>query len=245
MAKEFLIPNWETIDFEKDFLPSVAIDTVIFGVHEKALKVLLMQYKYTGAFALPGGLISRDENLYDAAQRVLTDRTGLPQMYLEQFFTFGDQGRSDPHFLKQILAAKGITLPKDHFLFQRSISVGYYALVDFTKVVPKPDILSETCQWYDLVALPALIQDHTQIIAKALETLQEHLDKRLIVFNLLPEKFTMAELQTVYETVLQSKLLRTSFQRKMINLGILEKVEKKHTGKAHKAPYLYKFLSRK
>lgn len=245
MANEYLKTNWETIDFEKDFLPSVAIDTVIFGVHEKALKVLLLQYKYTGAFALPGGLILRDENLNDAAQRTLTDRTGLPQMYLEQFFTFGDYSRSDPHFLKQILAAKNITLPADHFLFRRSLSVGYYALVDFTKVIPNPDILSETCQWYDLMTLPTLIQDHKQIIAKALETLQEQLDKRLIVFNLLPEKFTMAELQTVYETVLQTKLLRTSFQRKMINLGILEKVEKKHTGGAHKAPYLYRFLRRK
>ena len=245
MAKDFLKTNWEDIDFEKDFLPSVAIDTVIFGVHEKALKVLLLQYKYSGAFALPGGLIFKDENLYDAAQRTLTDRTGLPQMYLEQFFTFGDQGRSDPYFLEQILASKHITLPKDHFLFRRAISVGYYALVDFTKVIPNPDILSETCQWHDLMALPTLIQDHQQIIAKALEALQEHLDKRLIVFNLLPEKFTMAELQTVYETVLQTKLLRTSFQRKMINLGILEKVEKKLTGKSHKAPYLYRFLSKK
>lgn len=245
MAKEFLTTNWESIDFEKDFLPSVAIDTVIFGVHEKALKVLLMQYKYTGAFALPGGLIFKDENLYDAAQRILTDRTSLPKMYLEQFFTFGDHGRSDPYFLEQILAAKHITLPKEHFLFRRAISVSYYALVDFTKVIPNPDILSETCQWYDLATLPPLIQDHKQIIAKALETLQEHLDKHLIVFNLLPEKFTMAELQTVYETVLQTKLLRTSFQRKMINLGILEKIEKKHTGKAHKSPYLYKFPSGK
>jgi hypothetical protein len=242
MAKQYIKTDWETIDFDKDFLPSVAVDTVIFGVHEKALKVLLLQYKHTDAFALPGGFLFKSDNLYDAAQRILTDRTGLPQMYLEQFFTFGDYGRNDPSFMELIMAARGFDPPKDHFLLRRFISVGYYALVDFTKVVPTPDILSETCQWYDLMALPPLIQDHKQIIEKALETLQQHLDKRLIVFNLLPEKFTMAELQTVYETILQTRLLRTSFQRKMLGLGILEKVEKKLTGGAHKAPYLYKFL---
>jgi hypothetical protein len=205
---------------------------------------LLLQYKHTNAIALPGGFLFKDDNLDDAAQRILTDRTGLPNMYLQQFFTFGDYGRSDPAFMQQIMAARDIKLPKDHFLFHRFISVGYYALVDFTKVVPAPDILSESCRWYDLMTLPPLIQDHRKIIEKALETLQEHLDKRLIVFNLLPEKFTMAELQTVYETILQTKLLRTSFQRKMIALGILEQLEKKLTGGAHKAPYFYRFLLR-
>jgi hypothetical protein len=243
MAKKILKTDWDNIDFENDFLPSIAIDTVIFGVHEKALKVLLLQYKNTSFFALPGGFLSKKDNLYDAAQKILTDRTGLPEMYLEQFFTFGDYGRSDPSFMEQIMEANGFSLKKDHFLFRRFISIGYYALVDFTRVVPAPNMWSESCQWYDLTALPHLIQDHQQIIRKALETLQEHLDKRLIGFNLLPEKFTMAELQTVYETILQTKLLRTSFQRKMINLGILEKVDKKLTGGAHKAPYLYKFLS--
>lgn len=235
--------DWNKIDFENDFLPAVAIDTVIFGVHERGLKVLLLQYKNTNVFALPGGFLMQKDNLYDAAQRVLTDRTGLPGMYLEQFHTFGDYSRYDPSFLDQILEGRGIKAPADHFLFRRFISVGYYALVDFTNVIPATDSLADSCNWYDLKELPVLIQDHNQIIAKALLTLQEDLDKKLIGFNLLPEVFTMGELQVVYETILQTPLLRTSFQRKMLKPGMLEKVEKKFTGGAHKAPYLYRFRS--
>src|SRR4051794_13776464 len=105
MAKEYLTTDLDSFDFENVFLPSVAVDAVIFGVHDKALKVLLLQYKNTSYFALPGGFLFKEDNLYDAAQRILTERTGLPEMYLEQFFTFGDYGRSDPFFMEQIMEA--------------------------------------------------------------------------------------------------------------------------------------------
>jgi 8-oxo-dGTP diphosphatase len=102
--------------------------------------------------------------------------------------------------------------------------------------------LADACKWHDLTKLPPLIQDHQQIIQTALLTLRENLDKKLVGFNLLPDVFTMGELQTLYETILSVKFRRTSFQRKMLSLGILKKVAKK-TGVAHKAPYIYKFLS--
>ncbi|MCW3113829.1 MAG: hydrolase [Segetibacter sp.] len=228
-------------DFEKLFMPGLAIDAVIFGFHENQLKILLLEYENTNLWALPGGFIKKDESLNDAARRTTFDRTGLQNIYLEQFYVFGDIERHDPEPLRTILEGKGQGLFKDHWLFGRFLTVGYYALIDYTKATPNPDLLSDKCEWHDLENLPFLMLDHEQIVDKALETLRANLDQKLIGFNLMPESFTMADLQSLYETILGEKLLRTSFQRKMLNLEILERVEKKYTGGAHKAPYLYRF----
>jgi len=228
----------------KGFMHGLAVDAVIFGFHERQLKVLLLEYKSTGLFALPGGFVREQENLNDAAIRVVNNRTGLHNIFLEQFYTFGDYSRYDPTPMKAIMQTRNSNIPEDHWLLQRFITVGYYALVDFTQAIPTPDEISDSCRWYDLTALPTLIQDHTLIIQKALETLQVSLDQKLTGFNLLPEQFTMGELQSVYETIQSKQLIRAAFQRKMLSLGILELVAKKMTGKAHKAPYLYRFVKK-
>ncbi|SDM20044.1 ADP-ribose pyrophosphatase YjhB, NUDIX family [Catalinimonas alkaloidigena] len=227
------------------FLPGLAIDTVIVGFHEDQLKILLLEYRNTNLFALPGGFVREDENLNDAARRVLSERTGLQDIYLEQFYTFGDRNRYDAEAMRTIMRNNGTEPEENHWLLRRFVSVGYYALVDFTQVTPRPDALSDRCEWYDLAQLPPLMQDHTQIVEKALETLRENLDRKLIGFNLLPDTFTMGDLQRLYETVMGQSLHRPSFQRKMLGLGILERVAKKWTGGAHKAPYLYRFVSGK
>jgi hypothetical protein len=223
------------------FLPGIAIDLVIFGFHEKQLKVLLLEYENTNLFALPAGFIKEEEDLNDAARRVLTERTGLQDIYLEQFYVFGNKARHDPGPLRTIMKGKGLEPAEDHWLLKRFVSVGFYALVDFTKAVPNPDSLSDRCEWYDLSNLPPLMLDHKSMVEKALETLRINLDQRLIGFNLLPGAFTMGDLQSLYETILGEKLNRTSFQRKILGLDILERLEKKWTGGAHKAPYLYRF----
>ncbi len=228
-------------DFDKMFLPALAIDTVIIGFHQNKLKVLLLQYENTGLYALPGGFIKKKENINDAAKRVLFERTGLKDIYLQQFYLFGDIARYDTVPLRTIMLGKGMRPGKDHWLLRRFVSVGYYALVDYTKVIPRPDILADSCSWYSLPVLPPLILDHKAIIEKAIHSLQLSLNDNLSAFNLLPETFTMGELQNVYETILGTKLLRTSFQRKILNLGILEQVAKRWTGGSHKAPYLYRF----
>ncbi|MEO3406852.1 NUDIX domain-containing protein [Mucilaginibacter sp. CAU 1740] len=227
------------------FLPGLAIDTVIFGFHDSQLKVLLLEYKNTGLYALPGGFVHDDEDVNQAARRVLQSRTTLSNIYLEQFYVFGDLSRYDPTPLKAIMEARGYIPPADHWLLKRFVSVGYYALVDFTKAIPAPDEISDTCNWYSLNELPVLMQDHQQIISKALQTLQRDLDQKLIGFNLMTEEFTMGDLQSLYETILNKKLIRAAFQRKMLGLGILERIAKKWTGGAHKAPYLYRFISDK
>jgi 8-oxo-dGTP diphosphatase len=227
------------------FLPGLAIDTVIFGFHDNQLKVLLLAYKNSGLYALPGGFIHDDEDVNQAARRVLESRTSLTDIYLDQFYVFGNYSRYDPAPLKAIMLARGYTPPADHWLLKRFVSVGYYALVDFTKAVPAPDEISDSCDWYSLDSLPVLMQDHRNIIDKALQTLQSNLDQKLIGFNLMTDEFTMGDLQSLYETILNKKLIRAAFQRKMLSLGIMERVAKKWTGGAHKAPYLYKFISMK
>ncbi len=223
------------------YLPGLAIDLVIFGFHRNQLKILLLEYQNTGLFALPAGFIKETENLNDAARRALAERTGLRDIYLEQYYVFGDRSRHDPAPLRAIMQGKGLVPNNDHWLLGRFVSVGFYALVDFTRAVPLPDLLSDRCDWYDLAGLPPLMLDHRVMVSKALETLRANLDHKLIGFNLLPDSFTMGDLQCLYETVLGEKLNRTSFQRKMLALDILERLDKKWTGGAHKAPYLYRF----
>ena len=232
----------ETAAMGTGFMHGLAIDAVIFGFHDHQLKVLLMRYNKTGVVALPGGFIHKKENLNDAANRIVSERTGLRDIYLEQFYVFGDHERSDPQPMKDILNANNIKHDDNHWLLQRFISVGYYALVDFTKVVPMPDTIFDSCDWYDMINIPQLMQDHNSIIQRALSSLRNDLDSKLVAFNLITEEFTLGELQILYETILDKKLLRPAFQRKMLGLGILERIAKKWTGGAHKAPYLYRFI---
>ncbi len=229
---------------ERTFLPHIAYDSVIFGFSGEKLKILIMEYHNTRLFALPGGFVGREENLDDAVKRGLYDRTGIDNIYLEQFHTFGDLARFRPEVMETILRANGLQPPPEHWLLDRFITVAYYALINYNDVTPRPDALSDSIGWYDLDALPPLMLDHADIVRKALETLRHNLERKLVGMNLLPPRFTMKELQRVYEAILGKKLRRTSFQRKMLSLGVLRRHEKRYTGKAHKAPYLYSFDER-
>jgi ADP-ribose pyrophosphatase YjhB (NUDIX family) len=224
-----------------DYLPGLAVDAVIFGFNKNQLKILVLEYRNTGLYALPGGFVRTSEDLNTAARRVLAERTGLSDIYLHQFYTFGDVARYDPAPMKLIMKQLEQPIRDDHWMLGRFISVGYYALVDFSQVVPQPDFLSDSCGWYGFENLPPLMQDHNGIVNKALETLRVNLDRQLIASNLLPATFTIGDLQSLYETVLGVKLNRSSFQRRVLGLDILERVEKKYTGGAHRAPYLYRF----
>ena len=128
---------------------------------------------------------------------------------------------------------------------ERFVTVGYYALVEFSKVYPQPDWLSEECKWFDIPKIPKLIYDHNAIVTKALTALRLSLNDHPVGYNLLPEKFTMPELQRLYETVLDKPLDRRNFQKKVLNAGILERLKERKIGGAHKAPYLYRFDKKK
>ncbi len=243
MAKKQLNPA-EAIDGQ-GYITNIAYDSVIFGFSGEKMKILIMEYHNTGLFALPGGFVNNDENLDDAVKRGLKERTGLTDIYLEQFYTFGDKGRHRPEVMRTILKANGFNPPKDHWLLDRFLSVCYYALINYEEVVPTPDALSDSCTWYDIKKVPALILDHNDIIKKALQILRTNLEKKIVRSSLLPSRFTMKELQNVYEAILGEKIRRTSFQRTMLGLGILKRHQKHYTGKAHKAPFLYSFRKNK
>lgn len=228
-----------------EYLPHIAYDSVIIGFSGKDLKILIMEYHNTGLFALPGGFVGKNETLDDAVRRGLEERTGLKNIYLEQFHTFGDLERFKPEVIEAILKANSKNTKSMQWLLDRFISVGYYALINYEHVVPAPDALSDSCQWYSIKKLPKLILDHKLIVDTAIQTLRDNLDRKLVGGNLLPEKFTMKELQHVYEAILGEKFRRTSFQRKMLAADTLKRHEKRFSGKAHKAPYLYSFKKKK
>lgn len=224
------------------YLPHIAYDSVIFGFSGTALKILIMEYHNTGFFALPGGFVREDEHLNDAVARGLRERTGLDEIYLEQFYAFGNTDRHQPAVMRKILEAGGHDVEALNWLMDRFVSIAYYALIDYNKVNPTPDVLSDSIKWYAVDQLPPLIFHHEDIVAKALETLRSNLDRKLASVNLLPPQFTMKELQQVHEAILGESIQRTNFQRKMLSLGILKRHEKRFNGKAHKAPYLYSFI---
>lgn len=223
-----------------EYLPNISYDSVIFGFTGEKLKILILEYHNMKTFALPGGFVKVDEPLDEAVKRGLSERTGIEEIYLEQFHTFGSMDRFKPEIMRRILEEQGQD-PTNHWLLGRFITVGYYALINYENVTPTPDFLSDSIEWYDFDQLPELMMDHRELVEKALEHLRIHLDHKLLSFNLLPERFTMKDLQQVYEAILGEGLNRANFQRKMLSLGILERHDKLYTGGSHKAPYLYSF----
>lgn len=229
----------------EEHLPHISYDSVVFGFSGDKLKILVLEYRNTGFFALPGGFVKTDENLNDAVKRGVKERTGLDNIFLEQFYTFGKTSRKDSETMETILRANELDLDKNDWLLERFISVAYYALINYEKVKLQPDEISESIDWYAIDELPPLIFSHDEIVQKALQTLRADLERKLVGINLLPTKFTMKELQQVHEAILDKKLRRTTFQRKILGMDILQRHEKQFLGKAHKAPYLYSFSSHK
>ena len=216
------------------YVPHISVDTVIFGFNGDQLKVLLLKMKFNQQWFLPGGYMKKEENLESAAIRVLRERTQLDKIFLQEFAVFSELNRSEETFKD---------FPDDLWHKKRFISVGYYALVNHKDVSPIGDELSESCDWIILDELESqnITMDHKQIIEKALNTLREQISYKPIGLNLLPEKFTLSELQKLYEAILGRTLNRGNFYRKIKNIGILKKLDEQRKGGAHKAPDLYTF----
>ena len=216
------------------YVPHISVDTVIFGFNGDQLKVLLLKMKFNQQWFLPGGYMKKEENLESAAIRILRERTQLDKIFLQEFAVFSELNRSEEAFKD---------FPDDLWHKKRFISVGYYALVNHKDVSPIGDELSESCDWIILDELEShnITMDHKKIIEKALNTLREQISYKPIGLNLLPEKFTLSELQKLYEAILGRTLNRGNFYRKIKNIGILKKLDEKRKGGAHKAPDLYTF----
>lgn len=225
-----------------NYLPSVSIDCVILGFHDNELRVLLLKIKNLDIWALPGGFVELSQDLDLAATAVLKRRTGLEDIFLKQFKVFGAADRTQVETVDKMVA-DGILLEESRAWFaQRFISVGYYALVEYSKVIkPQPDFTSEACEWVPINDLPSMIIDHSEIIQKAHLTLKKELNYQPIGLNLLPDEFTIPELQALYETILMRKLDRRNFRRKILTYGILTETGKRRMGAQNRAPIIYKF----
>ncbi len=225
----------------KNLMPGQSIDCVIIGFKDEMLQVLVLNWKDIDVWSLPGGFIQLDEDMDTAAIRILENRTGLRNIFLDQFYTFGNKNRRDENELIQGLKIIDMNTSLAKWFNQRFISTGYLSLVDIKKCEPKPDILSNACEWKPINQLPELIFDHLKIVEKALEHIQKQINYLPILISLLPEKFTMKMLQRLIESILQKELDRGNFQKKILKLNILIRHEKQMQGGAHKAPYLYSF----
>lgn len=239
-VKDF-IENGHTV-----YLQHLSIDSVIFGYHEQQLKVLLLKWK-GGVWSLAGGFIRREEPLQEAATRILKERTGLDDIFLHQFKIFGEPDRSvrSPDETSLLETLSGVAVKTGHWLLERTLSIGYYAVTEYSKVTPRPDFFSERCEWWDIDALPPMVFDHKLITIEALKALRTQIYHQPIGFNLLPEKFTLPEIHELYETILGKKLDRRNFPKKLLSLGIIKKLNEQRKIGAHRSPFLYKFDKKK
>lgn len=207
--------------------PNIAVDCVIFGLDKSAdLRVLLIQRALTpfkSKWALPGGFVLPNETLDAAAQRELEEETGVKNVFIEQLYTFGALDR-DPR--------------------GRIISVAYYALVNLQIHPPTAASDAEAAQWFSIKELPSLAFDHAQILDMAIQRLDAKVRYQPIGFELLPPKFTLSELQNLYETIVGKKLNRRNFRAKFLKMGILEQLEKQKNV-SHRPAFLYKFNPQK
>jgi 8-oxo-dGTP diphosphatase len=241
-----MILQEEIIDFikngEKHYLTDLTIDCAILGYHNQELKILLGKHAHFNGWALPGAYIKKKETLANAAARILKERTSLSNIFLQQFYTFGDNenrldGSNAEHLPEELKSA----FEEDNWLLKRKLSIGYYALIDYSKAEVNPVFPFEDFCWHTVTELPKLLFDHKEIIDKALTTLRNQIHLKPIGYNLLPEKFTLPEIHVLYETILNKKLDRRNFQKKLITLGVLEKLNEKRKIGQHRSPFLYKF----
>jgi 8-oxo-dGTP diphosphatase len=234
------VPAWPSAP--APFLPHVSVDCVIFGFRDRALKVLLLKWRHVNLWVLPGGMIGQRESLDDAASRVLRERAGLRRVHLRQFYAFGGLKRREAASVKKLMLGQQLAPPPGAAPVHRVVSIGYYALVDYDKVTPRPDEMSDTFTWFPVDDLPPLAFDHREIVQQARTALRTSLESPTTGATLLPAKFTMSELQRLHEAILGQSLDRRNFQKRMLERGGIERLNERRTGVAHRAPYLYRFV---
>lgn len=227
---------------EKEYLPHISIDCVIFGYHQQKLKILLLKWKGQNGWGLPGGFIRRREPISQACYRILQEKTSLDNLFLQQFHVFGDspyrvQERSADEFVEKY----GLEVEPYNWLFQRTLALGYFALVDYSMVIVKTDFFTEDYQWCDVDVIPELLFDQNEQVEKALQTLRLQIYHQPIVYNLLPEKFTLPEIHSLYQTILGKELDIRNFAKKLITLGLIRKLGERRSIGAHRSPFLYQF----
>jgi hypothetical protein len=202
----------------------VAVDCIIFGydVLEKEIKLLLIKRSFDPAkdrWSLAGGFVEEHESLDEAAFRILRKLTGFKIIYLKQSYSYGEPDR-DPG--------------------ARVISTAYFALITIRDI--NKEITEQNCaHWRSITRLPDLIFDHSEMVKRALTDLQNQIKVKPVGFELLPEKFTLVQLQDLYEAIYQTKVDKRNFRKKILSMEILEKLDEKEKETSKRGAYYYKF----
>ena len=204
----------------------VALDCIIFGFDEGELKLLLLKRKFEpskGDWSLMGGFLKAQESLDEGARKILFQLTGLTDIYMEQLQSYGEVNR-DPG--------------------ERTISIAFYALI---KVDDNDRKLAEAhgAHWVSINKVPPLIFDHNKMVEKALKTLRNKIVTKPIGFELLPEKFTLPQLQSLYEAINQEQLDKRNFRKRILETGLLDKMDEKERGSSKKGAFYYMFNNEK
>lgn len=202
----------------------VTVDILAFAVHEGALEILLVKRKYEpfrSSWALPGGFVTENDRTLDAAaERELFEETNVSQVYLEQLYSFGDQGR-DPR--------------------GRVVTVSYLALLREEDLEIKASSDASGVAWWPLKELPSLAFDHAEIIAYGVKRLKYKIEYTPAAFSLLPKKFTLRDLQVVYEAILDHEIDNRNFRKKFLSAGILKQLDETSQEGSYRPARLYEF----
>jgi 8-oxo-dGTP diphosphatase len=202
----------------------VAVDCIIFGFDGSQLKALLIKRGFEpekGKWSLMGGFVGKDESADEAAIRVLNQLTGMDNIYMEQLYTFSDTDRDSAG---------------------RVISIAYFALINIADYSEQLQLEHEA-KWFPLNKIPPLIFDHRRMVIKAKELLRQKVASHPIGFELLPQKFTLPQLQNLYEAIYEMPLDKRNFTKKMLSLGILNKLNEKEKASSRKGAFYYVFDS--
>ena len=202
---------------------ALTVDCVVFGYDEGELRVLLIQRAlepFKGRWALPGGFVRVDETLDEAARRELREEAGLKDIFLEQLYTFGTVNR-DPR--------------------ERVVSVAYYSLVKLAAHDTKAATDAADARWFPISKVPKLAFDHADILATALARLKGKVRYQPIGFELLPPKFTLSQLQHLYEAVLATELDKRNFRKKVLSFGLLVPLKETQMTGRHRPAQLFRF----
>lgn len=206
------------------YRPVLAVDCIIFGFQEGRLNLLLIRRDFEprrGEWSLMGGFLRKNESLDEAAARVLQELTGLHDVYLEQFRAFGDVDRDEG---------------------ERTVSVGYYALVNQEEA--QVQLSSDyAAQWVPLTDIPPLIFDHTEMVKAALRRLRHRATHEPVGFELLPGKFTLTQLQSLYEAIFGTPIDAGNFRRRLRKMDYLQRLDEKDTTNSRKGAWYYQFVS--
>jgi 8-oxo-dGTP diphosphatase len=207
--------------------PALTVDVVVFAHDDEDLKVMLIQRDlepFANRWALPGGFVRIDETLDEAARRELSEETGLKDIFLEQLYTFGELDR-DPR--------------------ERVVTVAFFALVNLAGHEIRASTDARNAAWFLVSDLPTLAFDHERILKAAHERLRGKVRYQPIGFELLPEKFTLRQLQHLYEIILDRELDKRNFRKKVLSLDVVKETAEIEQDVAHRAARLYRFDKRK